>query len=290
MIKEFALDPEAITSSFREFCYFTEKFGISQGRVISRFPKDWKRLVYESAQNRLGGTTYLSRLEVKLRELGGDVLFATGRPGGDGSKPWVERALTEHARAPFDAIITEKNSEGHPAVVLKDDVDKDHPHFANNHQFDVPRTSQALIGCADFLLRYCQVVKLVDPHFDPFLERFKRPLKHLFARLVGRAVIVEVHRNDQISDTELLRRFSRAIPPLLPPNVTLQLFVRPVASMPMHNRFIMTESGGVKYGVGLDDNEDGGGAIDDDVDLMDTTIRASRWKDYTATNPLGIWP
>ena len=43
MIKEFALDPEVLAVSFRDFSYFIEKFGVAQGRVISRFPKDWKK-------------------------------------------------------------------------------------------------------------------------------------------------------------------------------------------------------------------------------------------------------
>ena len=105
MVKEFALEPDVLASSFREFTYFTEKFSVAQGRVISRFPRDWKRLVYAAAQTRLAGTTELARIEVRLRELADDVLVAFGRPGGDTSKPWLDRAVIEHARQAFSAII-----------------------------------------------------------------------------------------------------------------------------------------------------------------------------------------
>jgi hypothetical protein len=43
MIKEFALEPDAITTSYRDFCYFAEKFGVKNGRVISEFPRSWLR-------------------------------------------------------------------------------------------------------------------------------------------------------------------------------------------------------------------------------------------------------
>ena len=51
MLKEFALEPEAL-ASWESFRYLIEKFGVSKGRVISRFPKQWKRLVYERQHRR----------------------------------------------------------------------------------------------------------------------------------------------------------------------------------------------------------------------------------------------
>src|SRR5690606_977065 len=47
MIHEFAVDPEALTG-WQNFRYVVEKFGIPQGRLISRFPKEWKSLVYDA--------------------------------------------------------------------------------------------------------------------------------------------------------------------------------------------------------------------------------------------------
>jgi hypothetical protein len=38
----------SLLNNWKDFRYFTEKFGIAQGRLISRYPKRWKRMVYES--------------------------------------------------------------------------------------------------------------------------------------------------------------------------------------------------------------------------------------------------
>jgi len=93
MIKEFALDPDAITSSYREFCYFTEKFGVSQGRVISAFPKKWRKLVCDSALREHKGKVEFSKIVERLNKFGSDIVFDTGRPSGEGSLTWIDRAL-----------------------------------------------------------------------------------------------------------------------------------------------------------------------------------------------------
>jgi hypothetical protein len=50
MLHEYALEP-ALLDNWKDFRYFTEKFCVSRGRMIARYPKRWKRLVYESLSN-----------------------------------------------------------------------------------------------------------------------------------------------------------------------------------------------------------------------------------------------
>ena len=49
MLAEYALDPELL-SNWRDFRFYISQFGASQGRMISRYPKHWKRLVIEATQ------------------------------------------------------------------------------------------------------------------------------------------------------------------------------------------------------------------------------------------------
>ena len=46
MLFEYAVEPQAIGSSWQNFLYLIEKFGFDRGRLISRFPKDWFKEVY----------------------------------------------------------------------------------------------------------------------------------------------------------------------------------------------------------------------------------------------------
>lgn len=286
MIKEFALDPDAITSSYREFCYFTEKFGVSQGRVISSFPKKWRKLVCDSALREHKGKVEFSRIVERLNKFGNDIVFDTGRPSGEGSQTWIDRALVEHARKPFAAIISATPVD-HPDVLLKDEIDEENPRFKTARQCAIPRTAQALIGCAEFLIRHAKIIKLVDPHFDPTKLRYQRPLEQIYSLLPGSKAIVEIHRSDEIANDELIRRFQQSVY-MLPSGVKMQLHIYEKAQM--HNRFIITESGGLIYGVGLSDNEDGGGAPDEEVTLMETAVRNTRWNDYSKTVPVAVWP
>lgn len=286
MIKEFALDPDAITSSYREFCYFTEKFGVSQGRVISAFPKKWRKLVCDSALREHKGKVEFSKIVERLNKLGSDIVFDTGRPSGEGSQTWIDRALVEHARKPFAAIIS-ATAVDHPDVLLKDEIDEENPRFKAARQCAIPRTAQALIGCAEFLIRHAKIIKLVDPHFDPTKPRYQRPLERIYALLPGSKAIVEIHRSDEIANDELIRRFQQSVS-MLPSGVRMQLHIYEKAQM--HNRFIITESGGLIYGVGLSDNEDGGGAPDEEVILMETAVKNTRWNDYSKISPVAIWP
>ncbi len=47
MVYEYALEPELVATwgNRQDFRYFVEKFGLGQPRIVSRYPKPWKRLV-----------------------------------------------------------------------------------------------------------------------------------------------------------------------------------------------------------------------------------------------------
>ena len=49
MLKEFALEPEAI-ATWASFKDFIDKFGVSKGRVIAAFPRKWARAVKAAAR------------------------------------------------------------------------------------------------------------------------------------------------------------------------------------------------------------------------------------------------
>jgi hypothetical protein len=282
VLKEFALEPEAL-ASWESFRYLIEKFGVSHGRVISRFPKQWKRLVYEAAQKALSGTAQLSRIEVKLNALGDDVVFPTARPGGDGSKPWIERALVEHAREPFAGIIARANPRNQAHVLLHSDVDEQDPRFHSSSQMEIERTAANLVGCASFLLRHTTTVKWVDHVMDLRQPRWRRPFCEALNVLtrVGRPVHFELHRRfgNEIEKRNLRQQYEEAFRRYRVAGVTLALYLHP--EQVMHDRFILTERGGIQIGHGLDDNEDGGSAPTANVTLLEPSIFQVQWRKYS---------
>ena len=49
MLREYAVEPQAIGTDWGTFRYLIEKFGFDRGRLISEFPRKWLREVYRAS-------------------------------------------------------------------------------------------------------------------------------------------------------------------------------------------------------------------------------------------------
>lgn len=284
MFKEIAVDPDAITGSYRDFAYVIEKFGAPEGRWISRFPKRWKALVYESAKAKLGGTKELSKIEERLRRIADNILIANGRIPPEGAASWIDTAVQEHLTRPFDAIIASIHRDDPPVVAISD-LDSDHPCLAPNRQWIVARDAARMVACCAPLIQSSRHIKLVDPHFDPTAARFRRPLAAMLAHApIGS--VVDVFRGDNISAAFAIQEYGARISAIRPQGVRVRLFLRP--QDPLHNRYVLTSRGGIAFLTGLDD-ANGGPKVDDDVFVLDTTTWQARWATYAGNDAVAEW-
>ncbi len=285
MIREFAVEPEAIVSSYREFSYIVEKFGVCEGRVISRFPKTWKRLVYEAAQARHQGKVEGKKIEERLRGLSDEVLIAMSRPAGTGG--WIEIALAEHQRQPFDYLITNA-PQGIAEAVPVETLDGEHPCLQITREMSIPREPEAMASACAFLLKTAKVIKIIDPHLDFSKSRFREPFK-AFMKHVRAGTQIEIYRG--IDDGGPAREFMRQnaeqfLPNALPAGVNARICLLPAGSM--HNRFLLTDLGGIKFGVGLD-AAGHNTAPEDELSLMVPDVWQARWRHYSGGELLGEW-
>ncbi len=285
MIREFAVEPEAIVSSYRDFSYVVEKFGVCEGRVISRFPKTWKRLVYEAAQARHQGKVEGKKIEERLRGLSDEVLIAMSRPAGTGG--WIEIALAEHQRQPFDYLITNA-PQGIAEAVPVETLDGEHPCLQITREISIPRESEAMASACAFLLKTAKVIKIIDPHLDFSKSRFREPFK-AFMKHVRAGTQIEIYRG--IDDGGPAREFMRQnaeqfLPNALPAGVNARIRLLPAGSM--HNRFLLTDLGGIKFGVGLD-AAGHNTAPEDELSLMVPDVWQARWCQYSGGELLGEW-
>src|SRR6266481_4047429 len=104
MIYEYALEP-ALLSNWQNFRYFAEKFGVSKGRLISRYPRTWQRLVLESLAS--CGVIERKRIEEGLIILKRHML--SRHHEWTEQLDWLSNAETEHAKRPFHAVIAALN-------------------------------------------------------------------------------------------------------------------------------------------------------------------------------------
>jgi hypothetical protein len=284
MFKEFAVEPDAITNSYRDFAYVVEKFGVPEGRWISRFPKTWKALVYESAKAKLTGTKEFSKIEERLRRIADNILIGSGRIPANGAASWIESAIQEHRAHPFDAIVACSHRDDPPVVALAE-FDADHPCLVPNRQWIVARDAAQMAACCAPLIRSSRHIKLVDPHLDPTAARFRRPLAAILAHAPSDSV-VDIFRGDNVPAGFASQEYGPRIQALKPQGVRVRLFLRPQASL--HNRYVLTNRGGISFLTGLDD-ANGGAKADDDVFVLDAVTWQARWGTYAGDDAIAEW-
>lgn len=286
MIKEFAVEPEAIVGSYRDLCYVIEKFGISEGRVISEFPGKWKRLVHEAAQQAHGGKAELAKIQERLRRLPKNALISLARPAEAGD--WLNIVKAEHLRLPFDWVLTKDPVEIGQAIHLEA-WDADHPSLKNQRQLRIARTAEEMAKVCRPLLRMAKHVKLVDPHFDLNNRRFQEPLARFLECLPGSAcvdIFVEGAAFNAKSAEHLRRGVDRFLPQQLERGIKVRLWGH--AGGRMHNRYVLTPLGGIAFGTGLDIAGENA-ALTDEVTLQEEHIRAGLWSDYADGELIGTW-
>lgn len=284
MFKEIAVEPAAVAASDLQFRYIIEKFGVAEGRLIAAFPSKWKRFVYQAAQAKLRGTAELSKIEVRLRGLRDDLFYFQGRPGEGCAENWLAAAEAEHAREPFCAIIAAEG-EAHGAVIPAHELDAAHPCMQPNRQWHIERTAEEMTRCCAPLLRAGSHIKLIDPHLDANNSRHRRPLV-AFLRCVRPGARVDVFCGDAKRQDHLRRGIERALELARPEGVEVRLYLRPQATL--HNRYVLTEGGGLFFSTGLDDHDDGANRTDE-VGVLEPAIWSVQWEKYSGDDPVACW-
>ena len=285
MFKEIAIEPAAVASSYMDFKNIIEKFGISEGRLIAAFPSNWKSQVYEAAKARLSGTTDLSRLEIRLGKLTKGSFYRRSRQGNGCSKDWLTAAIAEHARLPFDAIISAASSES-PMVFAAGELDNKHHCLQPNRQWHIDRDATVMASCCAYLLSSARHIKLVDPHFDLNKARYRRPFAE-FLKHVQPGATIDVFRGDNYGPASAAQHLTAVLNTIRPVGVQVRMFFQPQS--PMHNRYVLTNAGGLYFQTGLDD-KDHGDCVTDEVGLLEHDVWQVQWDRYEGIGPVAVWP
>ena len=159
---------------------------------------------------------------------------------------------------------------------------------------DVPiqRQAREMADCVAPMLRCATRILFVDPHFDPYRERYREPLGK-FLRHVDRrrgTITIELHAGDHggkaLPDAaDHFREQCRTdLPRIIPTGLELTVYYwkERLGGKELHNRFILTDIGGVQFGHGLDC--DLGGRSDDIISRLGVKSYSREWNDYAGPN------
>ena len=204
---------------------------------------------------------------------------------------WLENAEHENERHPFHAILSRDNPRGLPRVMRPDDILDGTPEaWRAPGSIVVERSAASMADSVASMLRSAKRILLVDPHIRPSRPRYRNSL-HEFFGLVGigmPCVTLELHAGNVAAyapDWDNFRReCKRHLPCLVPAhlNLIVRRWTNRDGGERLHNRYILTDIGGVQFGVGLDEGDPG---ATDDVTRLDTDAYDRRMEDYAVAAP-----
>lgn len=279
MFHEYAIEPDVI-SGWHAARYFLDAFGPGKGRFLATYPKRWRKLVFLSLSC---GDRDKKRVVEKLAQM--DTRAFSRRPSDtyDPEQPWLVSAEVEHLRAPFRAIIA-RASNGQAHVLEADEVDESHQLWRAESGQLVPRDTSAFAQAVGLLLRLSKHVVIVDPYFRADHGAKLQSVAALRAAADQVPAGFEVHATDQISYSEFKRHAQRAVPPVLSrgARITFHCWSKATAGVRFHNRYLLTDIGGVQFGDSIERGEAG---HEDRLSIIGETDRARLMAQYCGTSP-----
>jgi hypothetical protein len=256
MLYEYAVEPRAIGSSWETFRYVIEKFGFDKGRVISEFPKRWFREVYDATAGL--SPVQKKRVEEALNQARKKKVVRCQRPYDPNAGDWLHNALTEHQRSPFRAIIAMQNPNGDDFVLPTDDLNELHPLMAVPRDRAVARDAASIAGALKELLRFGSHILFVDPFFDPYSARYKSTFRECLGivKALNCGAICEIHyryHDDKPSPADLEREAANLFRGVIPADMTVTIYCwrQKKGGEDFHDRFLLTDKGGIGIGAGF---------------------------------------
>lgn len=309
MYFEYALEPNLIAA----FCdrghgkLLLQYFGIKHQRIVSRYPDHWEKLSLQAFQELIPSPSLLQKQ--RFTELMSQLLkrCAKRKSTYEPKAQWLASACREHGNKPFHAILATSNPENHPVVkiicnqdALSETLDEHDSHVK------VRRTPGEMAKTIEPLLQMARHIIFVDPYFKATDPRFSEPFKAFMAIVASRTdkhlVAVELHtgverefkdRNPRDAmlekkyAEEIIAGFQKVKRHILPDGIALRIVVWKERDKgdSLHNRYILTELGGVMVGFGLDKEKYDRSQSDDFVCLNNEGPYRDRWNDYLSSSP-----
>ncbi len=293
MIHEYALEPELVAGLMERSAarYFAEKFGLGQPRLVSRYPKRWKALVWDEFERHHSNSSIKQRkiVEELIQQLSERMVHRVDSTW-ESSRSWLENAEQEHDRNPFRGILARSNPRGRDEVLIERDLDEQSStRWAVARGATIEIRARPMAELIRPVLRCCREVIFIDPHFGPENLRYRLTLEAFLVTLAnGRrdagSVRIEVHTGikstPEFFKNQCQEQLAKHIPAGL--SVRFRRWIQRQGGELLHNRYILTDLGGLTFNHGLDEGKAG---QTDDVNLMDREPYLLRWRQYAGETP-----
>jgi hypothetical protein len=288
MIFEFAISPNLCTD-YKDLQLFLQSFGNGEGRLLSDIPrKKWMRMARQEIKFSDNGQVMKKRLAAAVERLARKALYRRNYAPDVGEKPWLDHAIAAHADRPFRAILTDCYDGNQACIICCERGFIDDSRWTIPLDSEVKRNALEMTEAILPMLDCAREVVLVDRNFDPGKYRWQQFPTKLAKTLSERAFSpsigkIDFHIGDNISVNQLQLLCSTQLKGTLPAGIKVNFFVWPRDEL--HDRYILTDVGGVRFGIGLD-IWDGSGPEKVEISRVSEATRLRWWalcKSKTAT-------
>jgi hypothetical protein len=286
MIFAFAIEPVVAAEWYprRRLRTVRNEFGVGHPRVFFEYPKfsKWKRAVWRILADKNLSEIDRARVEVLFTWLG-EARVRRHELAYDPDKDWLSNVEAEWDRRAFGGVLASCDPRKHAAVITEEErLDGDARWDDLPSGLVVKRTPEALRGALGPLVQDCREVHLVDPYFDGSKRTYQRVLADLAGAMCDpadeerRTIVVHCGGNVPLEDfVSGLGVCAESVPR----RVTLEVrrWWDVTDSDGLHNRFVLTDIGGVKLGWAVASGRRG---TLDDVNVLARGQWETRWAQY----------
>jgi hypothetical protein len=151
----------------------------------------------------------------------------------------------------------------------------------------VRRVAADMAGTVKTLLSMSKTVLFIDRNFSPKDRGFRVALEAFLLALLDRnkkwqARLIEYHTGDRIAPSDFRDLCNGWLPSIIPSGMQMRL-VR-WRFHDLHNRYVLTDLGGIQFGQGLDQAGDTD-QQEDVVSLLDKTVSEQFLQDFIGPTP-----
>lgn len=258
MIAEFAVEPASIVTSWDRFDNVTSRFGFDRGRTISDFagkPDVWAQRVVDAAMSTMRPVER-ARVADRLRSMKAELGILRLRDNYvGGAADWGSNVVREHARRPWDGIVSRTGACGVLPACAADRISDD-PRFGDEGLPYQQRSTAALTALTGRLLSVSRRVDIIDPRM--FCDRrWFEPVSELInlcahgEREVGAVTLHMDHRHGT-NDVDFISHCRVSLAPRLRSGLRIAICRWAEAADRTHERAVISELGGYRIDAGLD--------------------------------------
>jgi len=309
MVYEYAIEPEL----FATWCdplraqIVDNSFGLGTPRVLSTDMKKsrWKSKVFTAFESWVD-TIPLSDDAVKneadkqsLRKnitelIQGITEYSVQRPNWKfhPDKTWLDNALEEHRKNNFHALICKQNVGHCDDMISQVDFERgSHSKWLLDMQKDIPSNAYEMAKVLEPLLKIAKKIIFVDPYFGGDKRRWRKTLQQFFQvvstshwKMSG--VQLEIHASKDIEKAPSTEHFKEKCEHYMPRIIPLEFQVKFVRwsrfpdGKELHDRYVLTELGGVDVSPGLDDRIELTRGATTKFKLLSENLHKTLWDEY----------